>query len=117
MSNCPNCGRVIPNGPELPEVDFKSLVLCSACLRVQQRICRHVLKKADLITCRDCDARPWTAGRVARGIGGTIRAAGVGFVTLLMKYTIPSIVGSIVSLGVLYLIGVMLGWFPGISIG
>ena len=112
MKHCSLCQREFPSaGPE-SGIGYKSEVLCGTCLKAAQKVCPHSLRKEDGITCRDCGARPWTTGRIVRGILGGVKSAAVGFAKLFVMYTISSIMGSIVTLGLAYLLGRKMGFLP-----
>ena len=116
MRLCTNCQRQLPAGATLSGVDYQEEVLCSACLKAAQKVCPHTLMKDDGITCRDCAAKPWTFGRVIKGTARGTRTAVVGLGKMFLMYTFMSITSSILTLAVLYFVGVSLGLFPWISI-
>jgi DNA-directed RNA polymerase subunit RPC12/RpoP len=113
MKHCSMCQRELP-ARSTPDsgVEYHEEVLCGTCLKAAQKVCPHSLKKDDGITCRDCGARPVTVGRVFRGAGRGISTVVKGFVKLFMIYTVPSIVGSLVTGGLLYLLGKKIGILP-----
>ena len=112
MKHCSLCQREMPSAGPDSGIGYKSEVLCGTCLLAAQRVCPHSLRKDDGITCRDCGARPWTAGRVVKGvIGGVVKVAG-SVAKMFLAYTIASIMGAIVTLGLAYLAAKKMGFLP-----
>jgi hypothetical protein len=111
MKHCSLCKAEMPAAVE-SGIGYQHEVLCGTCLKAVQRVCPHSLRKEDGITCRDCEARPWTFGRVVRGVLGGVKTVSVGFAKLFVMYTISSIMGSIVTLGLAYLLGKKIGFLP-----
>lgn len=109
MQMCAICRQEIPVA--VKEIGGRD-ILCGQCLKASQKLCQHVLLLEDNRTCRDCGARPVTMGRIVRSFAGGVKSAVVGIVKLFVIYTIPSILGSAVTLGILYYAGKKAGLLP-----
>jgi len=112
MKSCTLCQREIPAlGPE-SGIGYKEETLCGVCLKAAQRVCPHALRKEDGVTCRDCGARPWSFGRVAKGISLFTLKASAQVAKVFVLYTIQAILGSVVTLGLAYFAAKKMGFLP-----
>jgi hypothetical protein len=112
MKQCTLCQREIPAlGPE-SGIGYKEETLCGVCLKAAQRVCPHALRKEDGVTCRDCGARPWSAGRVIKGLSLFTVKAGAGIAKVFVLYTLQAILGSAVTLGLAYFAAKKMGFLP-----
>lgn len=112
MMTCTLCQREVPAAGPQSGIGYKEETLCGVCLKAAQRVCPHALRKEDGVTCRDCGAQPWSAGRVLKGVTVFTVKAAAGIAKVFVLYTLQAILGSAVTLGLAYFAAKKMGFLP-----